>query len=144
MYRKKLSNREIKRAIKRSLEESVKTGFGHMLIDLSAEPWKKDDQEWFLANPLRSFRIRRLYEKEFPQEFNEGQTHVIVRQVMPGLRDKVFLNNPTIGTDFDNLPDIDEIGMILWEKINNGATTVSLDTVAYAASMMNLTERGVQ
>lgn len=144
MYRRNLSSREIKRAIKQLLKESTKASFGNELVDFNAQSWKKDDREWFIANPLRSFIIRRLYEKELPQEFNEGQTHVIVGQLTTGLRDKVFLHNPIIGTGLDALPDIDEIGMVLWKKINNGATAVSLDTIANEARMMNLTERGVQ
>ena len=95
-------------------------------------------------NPLRSFRIRRLYEKELPYEFNNGQTHVLVRQLTPGFRDKVFLCNPVIGSGFDALPDIDEVGLILWGRIDNGATIASLNDVVHESSMMKMHEGIVQ
>jgi hypothetical protein len=140
------AKREIERAIKRSLGEYSKAGGGLVFFDLGpgAEAWKTDDRKWFLANPLRSFRIRRLFEGELPEAANDGQTHVLVRQLTPGLRDKDFLRDLTKGAGFDALLNTEEIGMALWEKLNERPTIFSLNTIVRAASLMGVPVDGVQ
>lgn len=99
-------------------------------IDLSgSSPWKDADKEWFAANPTRSFRIRRLFAGEFPSDFSEGQTHVLVRQLRPGLRDKLALLDARNGADFDRFPDDDAACMMLWERLERRDGTFSLAEV---------------
>lgn len=56
--------------------------------------WTKADKAWFEKRPSRSFRLRELFPGELPAEFNIGNaaTHVVVRQVAPGFRDKRYLS----------------------------------------------------
>ena len=139
-----MSTREIKRAIKRILKDNEKAG-NSTLVNLSAESWKEDDQQWFLDNSSRSFRIRRLFALELPEESNNEFTHVLVRQLIPGVREKLFLYNPTKGSaGFDALPDTDTIGMLLWEKVNNGSTAVSLNDIVRAAKLIGASGGSVQ
>jgi hypothetical protein len=145
MSKTNMSTREIRRALKRSLKEYAKVGGKAMIADFSNEPGKKDDREWFSANPSRSYRIRQPFINELTAEFNNKFTHVIVKQLTPGLRDKVFLNIHTqSGAGFDALPDSDTISMLLWEKVNDGSTVICLDTIAQAAQLIDATGEFVQ
>jgi hypothetical protein len=76
--------------------------------------WKEDDRKWFLANPERVFRLRRLHTGELPKEFSHGETHALIRKLRPGVRDKGFLIDDTKGETLDTLPNSDAMGVVLW------------------------------
>lgn len=98
--------------------------------------WKEDDRRWFAANPKRSFRIRRLFVGELPSEYSDGQTHVLIRQLAPGLRDKRFLLDARNGIDFDNFPDRDFVALALWERLDRGGASLPLSEVIDQAKAM--------
>lgn len=141
---KKQSTRQINRAIKQIIRDSLKEGFETILFNFNAEPWKEDDKKWFAANPQRSFRIRRLYNNELPKEFNHGETHALVRQVIPGVRDKLYLMDLKGGASHDALPDVDSVGMILWKKIHDGVGVISLNEVVSEVRTMDLFNEKLQ
>ncbi|MCW5600166.1 hypothetical protein [Nitrosomonas sp.] len=135
---KKQSTRQINRAIKQIIRDSLKEEFDAILFNFNAEPWREEDKKWFAAKPRRSFRIRRIYVNELPKEFDSGETHVIVRQITPSIRDKVFLKDMKGGASYDALPDVDSVGMILWKKFHDGADAISLNDVVSEARMVDL------
>lgn len=141
---KRKSTRQINHAIKQLFNESKAGGFETLYFDFNTETWKEDDKKWFGANPHRSFRIRRLHKNEITKEFNSGETHVIVRQITPGVRDKVFLKDMKGGASHDALPDLDSVGMVLWKKIHGGADFISLNDVVSEARMMEAYKGSVQ
>ncbi|SFI70811.1 hypothetical protein [Nitrosomonas sp. Nm34] len=122
----------------RNKRKAPKTHLRSGLINFTPSPWVKDDKNWFSANASLSYRIRRVYDHEAPEEFNEGLTHVLVRQTMPGYRERIFLTDPPKGSGFDSLPDIDEIGFILWEKLHDGSTRVCLNEIVRSARLMSM------
>ncbi len=83
-------------------------------------PWKVDDQRFFIANPKRSFRLRRIYPGEYGDLLDESMTHVLVRQLRPGLRDKRCLGCDRIGYSLNDLPDKEAFLVLLWEELSSG------------------------
>lgn len=83
-------------------------------------PWKVDDQRFFIANPKRSFRLRRIYPGEYGDLLDESMTHVLVRQLRPGLRDKRCFGCDRIGYSLDDLPDKEAFLVLLWEELSSG------------------------
>lgn len=77
--------------------------------------WKEIDRRWFATHPYRSFRLRRIFEGEFPQHDRQDVTHCIVRQIDVGFRDKIFLSDTKNGEVLDRTPDSEELLISLWE-----------------------------
>ena len=58
-------------------------------------PWSRDDAAWFREHPHRSFRLRPVIPGEVPTaaaKSGASQTHVLVRQMAPGYRDRSFFS----------------------------------------------------
>lgn len=83
-------------------------------------PWKVDDQRFFRANSKRSFRLRRIYPEEYGDLSDDSWTHVLVRQLRPGLRDKRGLGCKHVGFSLDSLPEDETFYVVLWEEIASG------------------------
>ena len=75
--------------LKRLESEFYKKSKGHqsLLLCVGAEPWQKVDAAFFRKNPRRSFRLRAAR----PDEATHGTTHVIVKQIRPGVRERMFI-----------------------------------------------------
>jgi len=110
----------------------------------SKAPWKEGDRKWFSENPFRSFRLRRLFPNEFPNDFYEGQTHVLVRQLRPGFRDKQFCLDVANGASFDALPNTEEVCMALWIRLIKRTGNFALAEVVAEASLMGVTVERIQ
>lgn len=93
------------------------------LLCLEDAPWKADDRAWFATHPTRSFRLRRLHPGEFPTATLGNATHVIVRQLRPGFRDKHLAGDACGGADLDALPDSDAIAMVLRDEFARAAAS---------------------
>lgn len=90
------------------------------LIDLrskSAAPYKEADRIWFKVLPGRRFRCRRLYDQE-PRP-DEACTHVIVRQVRPGFRQKHYFGHPSMTRRLDAV-ESEELCKHLWNLAEEG------------------------
>lgn len=115
-------------------------------VTLIDSPWKDDDREWFAARPARSFRLRRLYPGEFPAESLGNATHVIVRQLAPGYRDKHLAGDACGGADLDALPDSETLAMILRDEFAkcaaSGQAFMLQHTVDRARALDNLAGTG--
>lgn len=61
-------------------------------VDLAAvERAADDDRRWFLAHPGRQYRLRRFMPGEAPPfDSGDGQPYTIVRQLQPGMRQRIF------------------------------------------------------
>ncbi len=112
---------DLKRAAKRAIRD-LPQGHG-AAIALADAPWKDDDRRWFAAHPARGLRLRRLYAGEFPAESLGNATHVVVRQLVPGFRDKRLAGDTRGGLDLDALPDSDNLAALLWDEFGKAAVT---------------------
>lgn len=88
---------------------------GNLLVSCCT-PWTEDDRKWFEAHPTRSFRLRRLFRDEYPLILSGCATHVVVRQLAPGMRDKVPCADGDVGRSLDALPKSDALCMVLWRE----------------------------
>jgi hypothetical protein len=111
----------LKRAAKQVIRD-LPQGHGAAFAFADA-PWKDDDRVWFAEHPTRSFRLRRLHPGEFPAEILGNATHVTVRQLSPGFRDKHLAGDARGGTDLDALPDSDAIAMALRDEFAKAAAS---------------------
>ena len=86
------------------------------MTTVRTDPWQEDDHAWFAAHPERSFRLRRIYANEYPPEFF-ASTHVIVRQIKPGNRDKLPTFDNMGGQYLEAYPDDDASLLAAWLSI---------------------------
>lgn len=92
------------------------------LLDLEINAkyeWKEGDRIWFLNNPNRTYRLRRVAPGELSGE-PWNTTHVIVRQVEVDLRENLFISDKTNGKHLDSAPDVEEYVSALWQAMDNG------------------------
>lgn len=88
---------------------------GQCLAIFGKTAWKKSDAAWFRLHRRRSFRVRSIFDGEFPAvllaERDLAPTHVLVCQAEPGVREKVFISKAVAqGVDENN----DDLLLDLW------------------------------
>lgn len=74
--------------------------------------YKEADRIWFKVLPGRRFRCRRLYDREPCPD--RACTHVVVRQVCPGIRQKHYLGHPSMTRRLDAV-ESEELCKYLWD-----------------------------
>ena len=96
---------------------------GTFLLDLEYKPkcdWKEGDRIWFLNNPRRTYRLRRIELGELPESLLVNATHAIVKQIASGVREKLFFTDTTNGKHLDAAPEVERLVFALWQAIDNG------------------------
>ena len=83
-------------------------------------PWKEDDRKWFKKNRNCNYRLRRLALGELPEWAVENNTHVVIKQIKQGLRDKRLITDMVKGRHLDAVPQNEELVSALWQKANFG------------------------
>jgi hypothetical protein len=103
--------------IKRMLAEHARNGAEAVVLTLGFEEWQKDDAPWFEKHPRRSFRLRRIYKGE---KVDQLSTHMLVRQIEPGFRDKLPVSSTadTTGEFLDSFEDSDKVLIALWREMS--------------------------
>jgi hypothetical protein len=81
--------------------------------DVWPSPGSDDDRAWFERHPRRSYRLRRSYPDEAPDDLILGW--VIVRQIAPGLRLRAV-----VGLNTDTPRDDEENARRLFEQATGG------------------------
>lgn len=115
-------------------------------ITLKPTAWKTDDAAWFVKNPTRSHRARKLFEGELPtlgsppENVPPGhEVQVLVRQVEPGKRVRhQFIRNLEAP-----VPDVESILHALFDLATRGEEGKEVQksaVVALASSYARQTE----
>lgn len=101
--------------LKRLEAEFSKKSNAHQSVILcfGGSPWQNRDAKWFSKHPMRSFRMRAIHPGEMPDSLNDGQTHALVRQLQPGLRDKRFI----LYTAPEHHLDAELTLLALWQRL---------------------------
>lgn len=79
----------------------------------SSAPYKEADRIWFKVLPGRRYRCRRLHETE-PRP-NSTCTHVVVRQIRPGFREKCYFGHPSMTEGLDAV-ESEAMCKYLWDR----------------------------
>ena len=115
----------------------------HLIVDLfPGSQWKTDDRDWFAANPKRSHRLRRMFAGEWPPGTGDGMTHVLIKQLEPGMRVRVLATSPDHGAVLDECPDHEGLIAELWRRIDAGVEFNLCDVLREVIATESLT-RGV-
>ena len=128
--------------LKRPKAEISKTARTHqsMLLCVGAEPWQKADAAWFRARPKRCMRVRPMHPGELDSLPAGQSAHMLVRQIRPGFREKMFVSGVTA-----DLPDDDAVLLALWQRLNDApGQPVPLATAVADALSWAVIAGGVQ
>lgn len=91
--------------------------------------WKRADAAWFRSHRRRSFRMRRLFGGEFPAallgDHERAPTHVLVCQVEPGVREKVFTSK-VVADDVDENDDDQLLGLWITLRSSDAGASGSI------------------
>ena len=118
----------------RMATKAKQRGGGLMLSLGTGDPWMLDDAKWFRKHPTRSFRIRAMLPGEYEHLIacrddlrNEAKpTHMLVRQIEPGYRDRTPVSPDTADPAFDEMREDDELLGATWQDIYDRADGLSV------------------
>jgi hypothetical protein len=95
------------------------------------------DRQWFEANPGRSVRMRRIMLGELPLEMDgrllRNATHVLVCQLVPGIRQRWPVPTQATPTELDAVPDSETLLQSLLPIVSDPYGVFTVRDVLYPA-----------
>jgi hypothetical protein len=96
--------------------------------------YKEADRHWFEAHRRRSFHIRRAIAGE-PLPAGDV-SHIVVKQIKPGLREKLFLYVPDGPTGPTEIPDVEHVAIAICQLLECNLEEVPLTKIREFASSL--------